>query len=65
MSRRLMIAFASMLLLAFGASAAYTMAQATPGCQKCRKEGCPQGYCYVDCVSCCYNDPRLGLVCFK
>jgi hypothetical protein len=66
MSRRLLIAFASTLLLVFGASAAYTMSRVAPGCQKCNKhDGCPQGFCYVDCANCCYNDPRLGTVCFR
>lgn len=63
--RRSLIALASMLILAFGASTAFTVVQATPGCQKCRKDGCPAGHCYVDCVNCCYNDWRLGLVCYR
>ena len=56
----------ALMLAAFVATAAITVvSDAKPACDRCRKDGCPQGFCYVDCVSCCYNDFRVGLVCFK
>ena len=48
-------AVAAIMLVLFMASAVVTVALADPpGCKRCRKEGCPQGYCYFDCESCCY-----------
>jgi len=53
------------LLATFVLSLAYTIAFAAPPCNRCRKEGCPDGHCYTDCVGCCYFDWRYGEVCFR
>jgi hypothetical protein len=51
---------------AFVLSVAGTVAfSASPGCNRCKKAGCPSGYCYIDCVGCCYNDPVRGTLCFR
>jgi len=57
---------ALVLVTVFVLSAALTAAYgaATPGCQRCKKDGCPQGYCYFDCVGCCYNSYPYP-VCFR
>ncbi|NNE44980.1 MAG: hypothetical protein HKN12_12295 [Gemmatimonadetes bacterium] len=54
---------AGLMLATFAMSAGVTVAK--PGCQKCKKDGCPSGYCYVDCAGCCFNDPQHGVVCFR
>jgi hypothetical protein len=54
------------LVMVFALSAAGTAAfSARPGCNNCKKAGCPSGFCYIDCVGCCYNDPLRGTVCFR
>lgn len=55
------------MLCTFLGSAVFTVLSANAaGCLRCKKQGCPQGYCYFDCVSCCYNDPQYPYpVCFK
>lgn len=67
MLRKRFVLIAFSLLVAFGSSAAFTVAtEAKPGCSKCRKDGCPSGFCYVDCAGCCYEDPNSQyLVCFR
>ncbi len=62
--RRKLVAL--LMVVAFSFSAALTATVlAKPKCQKCVKDGCPPGYCYVDCVGCCYEDPRYPFpVCF-
>jgi len=54
--KKLKTAASVILLLAFLTSALVTAALAAPpsGCKSCKKQGCPQGYCYFDCESCCY-----------
>jgi len=57
------LVIAGILLATFVASASLTLA--APPCNKCRKDGCPSGYCYVDCVGCCFFHPQYGVVCFR
>ena len=62
MKRRNLMSLAAVV---FAVSTMVTVAfAAKPGCNSCRKDNCPTGYCYVDCVGCCYNTWN-GPVCFR
>lgn len=52
-------------IAAFAGGALYSVAEAGRGCLNCKKDGCPRGYCYVDCGGCCFDHPDYGLVCFR
>lgn len=57
---------AGALTLAFvGSSAVTVLTHAAPSCNRCKKEGCPAGHCYIDCVSCCYKALGGAIVCYK
>ena len=36
-----------------------------PGCNTCKKDGCPAGKCYIDCVGCCFYAPDGGILCYR
>ena len=57
---------ALIILVVFLMAAIFTVALANPpgSCKNCRKTDCPTGYCYVDCVSCCYLF-HGNVYCFK
>jgi len=57
---------AGIMLLVFGLTLAFTVVFADPpGCRwNCKKSDCPPGFCYVDCVSCCYIS-HGQVYCFK
>ncbi|NNF06551.1 MAG: hypothetical protein HKN21_07305 [Candidatus Eisenbacteria bacterium] len=66
MRLRFRIFLTALALVAFAGSATITMnAEAKPRCNKCKKDGCPTGYCYIDCGGCCFEDPQHGVVCFR
>ncbi len=56
-----------LFMLTFTVTATYTVTSAKPPfkCNTCKKDGCPEGYCYVDCVGCCFEHPLYGIVCFR
>jgi hypothetical protein len=63
MKKRLIVAA---LALAFAGSAAVTaLTHAAPSCNRCKKESCPAGHCYVDCVGCCYRALGGAIVCYR
>ncbi|HEX2897027.1 MAG TPA: hypothetical protein VHP63_03145 [candidate division Zixibacteria bacterium] len=55
---------ATIMVAVFLMSAIFTVALGAPPCNRCKKDGCPPGHCYVDCVGCCY-DTWNGPVCYR
>ena len=55
------------LVVVFMLSLMFTVALAGRhgGCLNCNKDGCPKGYCYVDCEGCCYETSDGSLACFR
>jgi hypothetical protein len=66
MKKNFAVVLALILVVTFTLSMVGTLAFAKPPkCDTCRKDGCPEGYCYVDCVGCCYVHPVYGVICFR
>lgn len=63
--RKKMTAIVLVLVMVFALSMAATVALAAPpGCNSCKKAGCPTGHCYVDCEGCCFF--KLGILyCYR
>ena len=64
MSKKMMtIVVVLFVVFAFSMIATVAMA-AKPGCNTCKRDGCPTGQCYVDCAGCCFY--KLGILyCYR
>ncbi|HEU4930243.1 MAG TPA: hypothetical protein VFU38_10485 [Candidatus Krumholzibacteria bacterium] len=63
MKRKLIVGALSLLFV--GSAALTALTHAAPQCLRCKKSDCPPGYCWVDCVNCCYITYGGDIVCFK